>query len=361
MLNSKRSFNSLNIWPGYVDVLATLLIVTIFTIMISTITQLYFNDVLGEKKNQITRLDTKIAEIGELLSLEKTKNEDLNKKEILLRKTLNDLEYEKKELLDEKNKNKLQLEITQNKIYSLNEQNEILLNSVKDKNLKIENMDKVLVNNKNEIKKNDKIIFNLENNIKALNSQISELNKILDKAEDNDKKNKVKIKNLGKKLNLALAGKVQELSQFQSIFLKKIKESIGNRADVIVSGDRFIFPSEIFFKSGSDNIESTGEEQLQKIAKSLLEISKIIPKEIDWVLRIDGHTDSRPISNELFSSNWHLSSARAIKIVNFLINSGLPPKRLVAAGFGEYSPLINQNTNEAFRKNRRIEIKLTNR
>ena len=183
----------------------------------------------------------------------------------------------------------------------------------------------------------------------------------MDKAEDNDKKNKVKIKNLGKKLNLALAGKVQELSQFQSIFLKKIKESIGNRADVIVSGDRFIFPSEIFFKSGSDNIESTGEEQLQKIAKSLLEISKIIPKEIDWVLRIDGHTDSRPISNELFSSNWHLSSARAIKIVNFLINSGLPPKRLVAAGFGEYSPLINQNTNEAFRKNRRIEIKLTNR
>ena len=355
MLNSKRSLNSLNIWPGYVDVLATLLIVTIFTIMISTITQLYFNDVLGKKKNQISRLDTKIAEIGELLSLEKTKNEELNKKEVLLRKTLNDLENEKKVLLSEKSKNKLQLEIIQNKIYSLNEQNEILLDSVKDKNSKIENMNKVLVNNKNEIKKNDKIIFNLENNIKALNLQISELNKILDKAEDNDKKNKVKIKNLGKRLNLALAGKVQELSQFQSIFLKKIKESIGNRADVIISGDRFIFPSEIFF------IESTGEEQLQKIAKSLLEISNIIPNEIDWVLRIDGHTDSRPISNELFSSNWHLSSARAIKIVNFLINSGLPPKRLVAAGFGEYSPLINQNTNEAFRKNRRIEIKLTNR
>ncbi len=130
---------------------------------------------------------------------------------------------------------------------------------------------------------------------------------------------------------------------------------------MIVSGDRFIFPSEIFFESASDNLVLEGNKELKKIAKSLIEISKIIPNEIDWVLRIDGHTDRRPISNNKFASNWELSSSRAIKIVEFLIEEGIPPNRLIAAGFGEFSPLMNENTQIAYQKNRRIEIKLTNR
>jgi len=162
-------------------------------------------------------------------------------------------------------------------------------------------------------------------------------------------------------LNQALAGKVQELSEYQSLFFRKIKEALGNRDDIKVSGDRFIFPSEIFFQSGSDIIQNNGVEKLENIALSLKEISEKIPKKIDWVLRIDGHTDKIPINNEKFNSNWHLSSSRAINIVKFLIQNDIPAKRLVAAGFGEYSPLINEDSEVAYQKNRRIEIKLTTR
>ena len=151
------------------------------------------------------------------------------------------------------------------------------------------------------------------------------------------------------------------MSEYQSLFLKKIKKALSNRQDVLVSGDRFILPSEIFFKSADDNLEENAKKELNKIASTLKEISLIIPQEIDWVLRIDGHTDKRPIFNEQFRSNWHLSSARSIRIVNFLIEKGIPPDKLIAAGFGEFSPLINKNTEDAFRKNRRIEIKLTNK
>ena len=218
------------------------------------------------------------------------------------------------------------------------------------------------LNNLGEIKKrNDLEIFELNRNVEKLNKRLSELSKLLISSEEEDKRNKVKIENLGKKLNQALAGKLQELSEYQSIFFKKIKEALGDRTDIKVQGDRFIFPSEIFFESGSDVIQVDGVQKLTEIAKSLKEISEKIPSKIDWVLRIDGHTDKVPISNEKFSSNWHLSSSRAINIVKLLIENEIPSNRLVAAGFGEHSPLVNQESNEAYKKNRRIEIKLTRR
>ncbi len=218
------------------------------------------------------------------------------------------------------------------------------------------------LNNLGEIKKrNDLEIFELNRNVEKLNKRLSELSKLLISSEEEDKRNKVKIENLGKKLNQALAGKLQELSEYQSIFFKKIKEALGDRTDIKVQGDRFIFPSEIFFESGSDVIQVDGVQKLTEIAKSLKEISEKIPSKIDWVLRIDGHTDKVPISNEKFNSNWHLSSSRAINIVKLLIENEIPSNRLVAAGFGEHSPLINQESNEAYKKNRRIEIKLTRR
>ena len=210
-------------------------------------------------------------------------------------------------------------------------------------------------------KKNDLEIFELNRNVEKLNKRLEELSKLLVSAEEQDKKNKVKIENLGKKLNQALAGKLQELSEYQSIFFKKIKKALGDRKDIKVQGDRFIFPSEIFFESGSDIIQVEGVKKLSEIAKSLKEISEKIPSKIDWVLRIDGHTDKVPIYNEKFNSNWHLSSSRAINIVKLLVENGISPNRLVAAGFGEHSPLINEENEDAYRKNRRIEIKLTGR
>ena len=229
-----------------------------------------------------------------------------------------------------------------------------LLEKIQKRNEKLETLS--FENKKYEID-----MFEMERNIEKLNNRLNELSSLLIAAEEKDKTNKVKIENLGKKLNQALAGKLREISEYQSIFFKKVREALGERDDIIVSGDRFIFPSEIFFSSGSDVIQDNGREKLLNIATSLKEISQKIPKKIDWILRIDGHTDKVPINNEKFSSNWHLSSSRAINIVKFLIDQGIPPRKLVAAGFGEYSPLVNKEDIVAYEKNRRIEIKLTTR
>ena len=361
MISQKRRLETLNIWPGFVDVLATLLIVTIFAIMISIITQLYFNDIIGKKKSEIIELDSEIIRIGELLSMEKKKRIEIAKENSSLIANIKTLESKVFELDNEKNKKNLQIEILENQRLLLSEKNISLIEKLKVKNDKItllkDDFDELGV----KLQSKTSSIENLKQNLLQLNDQISQLKILLEESEEKDRKSQTKIKNLGKKLNLALAGKVQELSEFQSIFLKKIKKAIGNRQDVIISGDRFIFPSEIFFKTASDEIDVSGNFELKQIAKSLLEIAEIIPKEIDWVLRIDGHTDKRPISNLKFASNWHLSSSRAIKIINKLISEGIPPNRLVAAGFGEFSPIVKENSESAFAKNRRIEIKLTNR
>ena len=361
MRNTTKRLNQLNIWPGFVDILATLLIVTIFTILISGIAQMYFNDVIGKKKSEISELDIRISKIAEELSLTKSSIKELKEKNFELKSNLVNKDNLVKTLETNLKKNELRLNLEKDKTFNLTENNNELINQVKIQNKNIDSF-------KNQISEKENIIVNreinisrLEKNITELKKQIASLSKLLDQAEKEDKEKKVKIENLGKKLNLALASKVQELSEYQSIFLKKIKESIGQRRDIKISGDRFIFPSEILFASASDEIEETGMKELKTVANKIKEISDIIPREIDWVLRIDGHTDLRPIKNEKFNSNWHLSSSRAIKIVNFLISEGIPPSRLVAAGFGEFHPITNKNTEEAFRKNRRIEIKLTNR
>ncbi len=358
---SRLKYNQFNIWPGFVDVLATLLIVTIFTIMISGVAQVYFNEVLGKKTSEISQLDLKLKSLSEELSLQINKNDTLNERNVTLESSIKNLKDENKVLDTSLKKSKLSLKLNDQKIFSLGKEKENLENNLRQTNKKIVINEKEINKKERIILQNLKSIVDLEKNINELKKQIFSLSAQLEESENRDLKNKVKIQNLGKKLNLALAGKVQELSEYQSIFLKKIKNVISGRKDIILSDDRFVFPAEIFFKSGNDSLEDTGLIELKKIASSLTEISKIIPKEIDWVLRIDGHTDKRPISTKKFSSNWQLSSARAIKIVKYLINEGIPPDRLVAAGFGEFHPLVDENNERAYSKNRRIEIKLTKR
>jgi chemotaxis protein MotB len=229
-----------------------------------------------------------------------------------------------------------------------------LLDNLKSKNTEVKTLSKIG-------EENSLVIFELKRDVEKLNKRLSELSRLLIDAEEEDKLNKVRIKNLGQKLNQALAGKVAELRKYQSVFFKKIQEAIGQRDDIIISGDRFIFPSEVFFESGSDIIQLEGIKKLAEIANSLIEISDKIPKKIDWILRVDGHTDKIPIRNERFDSNWHLSSSRAINIVKFFISKGIEPHRLVAAGFGENYPIESGESEESFKKNRRIEIKLTTR
>ena len=354
MRASRKNLYEVNIWPGFVDVLGTLLIVTIFTVLISTVTQIYFNDQLEIKRGEISSLDNQITNLANQLSLLNTEKKKIDKSFATLTIEYKDLNKQKNKLDEELSKSQYNLKIKDKELDQIINERSSLLGKIQKQNENLKDL--------SEIKeKNSLEIFELNRNVEKLNKRLEELSKLLISAEEEDRKKKIKIENLGKKLNQALAGKLQELSEYQSIFFKKIKEALGDRKDIKVEGDRFIFPSEIFFESGSDVIQAEGIKKLSDIAKSLNEISEKIPSKIDWVLRIDGHTDKIPINNEKFNSNWHLSSSRAINIVKLLIENGISPNRLVAAGFGEHSPLVSQENEEAYKKNRRIEIKLTRR
>ena len=354
MRTTRKNLYEINYWPGFVDVLGTLLIVTIFTVLISTITQIYFNDQLEVKRGEISNLDEEINNLIEQLGGVTKKKKEAEKKFLDLENRFEKLQAEKSQLKEDFSKNQYILKMKNKELSDLVSERGNLLEKIQKRNEKLDTLS--FENKKYEID-----MFEMKRNIEKLNNRLNELSSLLIAAEEKDKTNKVKIENLGKKLNQALAGKLQEISKYQSEFFRKIKEALGNREDIIVSGDRFIFPSEVFFESGSDIIQEAGREKLYDIAVSLKEISEKIPKKIDWILRIDGHTDKVPINNERFKSNWHLSSSRAINIVKFFIEEGISPSRLVAAGFGEYSPLLLDDNEQAYEKNRRIEIKLTTR
>jgi chemotaxis protein MotB len=195
----------------------------------------------------------------------------------------------------------------------------------------------------------------------AAKKQMDALNALVGESDKRDKQSQAQISDLGQRLNVALAKRVQELSQYRSTFFGELKKSLGDRDDIQIVGDRFVFQSEIFFDSGSADLTPQGYAELDKLAAALKDLEGRIPKDLNWVLRIDGHTDVRPISTATFKSNWELSSSRAISVVKYLIGKGVPPNRLVAAGFGEFQPFASGNADADLRRNRRIELKLTER
>ena len=201
----------------------------------------------------------------------------------------------------------------------------------------------------------------LNKQLAAIRQQLTRLSAALDASEAKSEEQKARIVNLGSRLNLALASKVEELARYRSEFFGKLRELLGDHQDVRVEGDRFVFQSEVLFSSGSADLVGVGRNQISRLSKTLKEIAKRIPNEIDWVLRVDGHTDRLPIRTTQFPSNWELSTARAVAVVKLLIADGLPPHRLAAAGFGEFRPLDKSNSRTALRRNRRIEFKLTGR
>jgi chemotaxis protein MotB len=201
----------------------------------------------------------------------------------------------------------------------------------------------------------------LNQQIAALRRQLAALEQVLDAAQQKEQQSQTRIADLGQRLNVALAQRVEELSRYRSDFFGKLRDILGNRPDIRVAGDRFVFQSEVFFDSGQAVLNPGGRNELDKLATALLELEKQIPSDIAWVLRVDGHTDIRPIASAQFPSNWALSAARAISVVQYLIAKGVSPQRLVAAGFGEFQPLDPDRTEEAYRRNRRLELKLTER
>ncbi len=199
----------------------------------------------------------------------------------------------------------------------------------------------------------------LNRQINALRVQLAALEQALDLEQQKVDEQEVTIADLGSKLNLALAGKVEELSRFRSEFFGRLRQLLGDRPDIRIVGDRFVFQSEVLFPSASADIGQNGREELRRLADSLREISAEMPSDVPWVLQINGHTDRRPIRTPEFPSNWELSTARAINVGRFLISQGIPPERIAVAGFGSYQPIDDRDDEIAYRRNRRIEIKLT--
>lgn len=197
--------------------------------------------------------------------------------------------------------------------------------------------------------------------VAALRQQLAQIMAALDLSKSTVEQQKLQIADLGKRLNVALANKVQELARYRSEFFGKLREIIGDRPDIHVVGDRFVFQSEVLFTPGNADLSDAAKQKLDPVIAALKEIAAKIPDNLNWVLRVDGHTDKRPINNAQFASNWELSSGRAISVVRYMISQGIPANRLVAAGFADFQPLDTADSEEAYRRNRRIELKLTER
>lgn len=201
----------------------------------------------------------------------------------------------------------------------------------------------------------------LADEVSVLRKQLGRIETALETAEQKDADSQLRIADLGKRLNQALAAKVEELQQYRSAFFAELKQSLANQAGVKIAGDRFVLQAEVLFPAGSADLALPGRAELGKLADMLLDVADRIPPKINWVMRVDGHTDNRPIRTARFPSNWELSTARAVSVVKFLVDNGVPPARLAATGFGAFQPLDRRDDEIAHRRNRRIEFKLTER
>ena len=330
----------MNYWPGFVDALSTLVLGIVFLLTIFVVVQFYLTQEVTGKDTALSRLNAQIAQLTELLSMEKSGKLSLEEQLAQLRSSLAGAETERdryKGLYDGIGTGAAQ---AQGKVTELTGQ----LDS--EKKLTMRALAQVEV---------------LNQQIAALRRQLQTLEAALDVSEKKDKDAQSRIADLGQRLNIALAQRVQELSRYRSDFFGRLRTILGNRPDIRIVGDRFVFQSELFFDTGQAVLKPEGRAELDGLATALIELGNKIPAEIAWVLRVDGHTDVRGINSPQFKNNWELSAARAISVVQYLISKGVSPQRLVAAGFGEFQPIDVDKTEEAYARNRRIELKLTER
>ena len=433
-------------WPGFVDGLASLLMVFVFVLMVFVIIQANLAFRISGQDDRITALQSEVFELGAILNIERETNENLllelsntqliinsletdndklssqienlqtelsNKetdisslnsqiselndnldatrslaeqqsdeiKKLILRLTDNQEELKKKSNAFEKQQNKLQkslkqieeqdeiISILNNDIIDIKQKNNLADAELEEKKRLLFIAEQALLKKQRELESANNASYEAKAEIDkllisttTLRQEIKKLNGLLAEKEREAINDKIAIADLGKKLNSALASRVQDLQKFRSEFFGQLKEILKNRSEVRVVGDRFIFQSEVIFATGQANISDDGKDQLANIASALREIEASIPRDIPWVLQIEGHTDSDPIANStFFKDNWDLSTERALSVVRFLRSEGISANRLAAAGYGEFQPIDRSNTVEAKQRNRRIELKLTQR
>lgn len=354
-----RRRRTFDIWPGFVDALTSLIMVMIFVLLLFAIGQFVLSDTLSGKNRALDALNARVAELARTLSLSEDQKQALDARVAELAASLGAAGSERDAL-------QLQLDAAGAEALKLGADVAALAELKRQLEAEVARLGAELDGSKQDLVKQTDISANaaaqvelLNRQLAALNEQLAKIQGALDIANRDVAAKDAKIADLGKELNIALANRVGELERYRSEFFGKLRAALGDRTDLRIVGDRFVLPTDILFDSGSAELGADAQERLATLATSVREVAAEIPSSIDWVLRIDGHTDIRPISNERFPSNWELSAARAISVAQYLVSKGVSPNRLVAAGFGEFTPLDPANTEEAYRRNRRIEFKLT--
>ena len=340
LARARRNETGFNYWPGFVDALSTLVLSIVFLLSVFLVVQFFLSQEVTGKDKALEQLNAKIAQLNDLLSLEKLGKLNLNDQLAQLRP--GSPPPKPSATASKASMKGLPAPAATPPAAPPNSTRRWIPKS--------RSSSRALAQ-----------IEVLNQQISALRRQLAALEEALDASEKRDKESQGRIADLGQRLNVALAQRVQELSRYRSEFFGRLRTILGNRPDIRIVGDRFVFQSEVFFDTGQALLLPEGRAELDKLASALIDLDKQIPSEIAWVLRVDGHTDVRPINSPLFKSNWELSSARAISVVQYLVSLGVPAQRLVAAGFAEFQPLDTAATEDAYKRNRRIELKLTER
>ena len=336
---SRRRADRVDYWPGFVDALSALLLAIMLLLSVFVLAQFLLSQEISGKDTALDRLNSQINELTALLALERSGKQDVEDQLRSLTVNLADAESERSRL-------QAMLERGEGAAGSAEQR-------AQEATIALDRERKVSERALSQVQ-----LLNLQ--ISALRKQIAALEDALDVSEKRDRESSTRIADLGKRLNVALAQRVQELNRYRSDFFGRLREILGNREDIRIVGDRFVFQAGVLFPSGGADLNEQGLQEMAKLANALLEVAEDIPDEIDWVLRVDGHTDNIPLSGTgRYADNWELSSARATAVVKYLISQGIPANRLVAAGFGEFQPLDLADTRAAREKNRRIELKLT--
>jgi chemotaxis protein MotB len=329
LARSRARRSSIDIWPGFVDALAQLLMVIIFILLVFTVGQFYLSDALSGRDQALKQLQQRISELAEQLALEQQTSEALRGNAASLTAQLQ---------------------------AALAERDALTAAGTANKDLQAK-----LATEQQTSQAARAQVEQLTAEIAALRDQLNKIAAALELSEAKVKDQQGQIVELGRKLNLALATKVEELARYRSEFFGKLRELLGDRPDIRIVGDRFVFQAEVLFALGKSDLGDDAKRQLTPVFAALKEIAAKIPPDLNWVMRIDGHTDKRPIHTPEFASNWELSTARAISVVRFAIDQGIPANRLAATGFADNQPIDAADNDDAYRRNRRIELKLTER
>jgi chemotaxis protein MotB len=332
--------SSIDIWPGFVDALAQLLMVIIFILLVFTVGQFYLSDALNGRDEALKQLQQKISALADELALEKQTSETLRGNAASLLAQL-------KAAQDERDALNAKLNAAGSAAGALSAE-------TKDLQARLAAEQQTSLAARAQVEQ-------LTAEIAALRDQLAKIAAALDLSDAKIKEQQGQLVELGRRLNLALATKVEELARYRSEFFGKLSEILGNRQDIRIVGDRFVFQAEVLFPPGKAELAPAARQQLDPVFAALKDISAKIPTDINWVLQINGHTDRRPVHNADFSSNWELSTARAISVVRYAIERGVPAEHLAAAGFAENQPIDTTDGEDAYRRNRRIELKLTER